>query len=179
MIEKEERKAWIKLSRNEAKRIFAYYFCLIMIALPYTGILIAKLSEEKTDEIGLTELVQVAFATGLLSSTCYYIRKLYKACIQKVVNVEGTDTIESLGAKVYFYFRPLMGAILAAFVALGIYGGFFVFQSSPSIDADRVWVFVALISFMVGFSNGKLVDELDKNAGKFAQMISMNREKKE
>ena len=63
------------------------------------------------------------------------------------------------------------------FVALGIYGGFFVFQSSPSLDADRVWVFIALISFMVGLSNGKIFDELDKNAGKFAQMISMNKEK--
>ena len=177
MIENEEKKAWIKLSRNEAKHIFAYYCCLIMIALPYTGMLIAELSKEKTEEIGLMELVLVAFATGLLSSTCYYIRKLYKACIQKVVNVEGTNTIESLGAKVYFYFRPLMGAILAGFVALGIYGGFFVFQSSPSLDADRVWVFIALISFMVGLSNGKIFDELDKNAGKFAQMLSMNKEK--
>lgn len=179
MVEVKKERAWMKLSAKEVKGIFVYYCLLMIISLPYTWRIITEFSKMNADEIGLTELVKVAFSTGFLSSTCYYIRKLYKACIQKIVSEDGDNRIESIGLKVYFYFRPLMGAILAAFVALGIYSGFFVFQSSPSMDAERVWIFIALISFVVGFSNGKLIDELDKNASKFAKIIAMNKGKDE
>lgn len=179
MVETKKEQAWMKLTKKEVKLIFGYYGLLMIIVVPYIWKLIDELSKMNTEEIGLIELVKVAFSTGFLSSTCYYIRKLYKACINKIVIADGTNEIESIGVKVYFYFRPLMGAILAAFVALGIYSGFFVFQSSPAMDAERVWIFIALISFMVGFSNGKLIDELDKNASKFAQIMSMNKGKDE
>lgn len=166
---------WIKLSKKEVKHIFIYYFAIFILSLIIVGVIIYRLINLATDNLGL--LLVFAFVCGLLGSTFYYIRKLYKSCIQLIVDTESaSDTVRALGAKVYFYFRPIMGATLAALIILGIYGGFFFLQDQPTINTEKFYIFTAVVSFVVGFSNGNIIVQLDKSKDKIAKMIKFGKE---
>lgn len=170
-------KKWIQLSRKELKHIFIYYSIIFMLSLIGFGVLLAFFIDVKDDSIGM--ILLLSFVCGLLGSTFYYIRKLYKSCIQLLVDTENNvDSIMALGTKVYFYFRPIMGATLAAFIVLGIYCGFFFLQDHPTINTEKFYYFTALIAFIVGFSNGNIIDQMDRNKDKITQFLKLGKEEK-
>lgn len=172
---------WIKMSKKEVKAIFIYYAVIFIAALIVMVWLIRDFSleismlENKNNDIGVMNIIYLAFFSGLLGSVFYYIRKLYKSCIQLLVNYESSNeaSIQSLGAKVYFYFRPIMGATLSTLAVLGIYGGFFVLIDQPAINSEKFYLFVVIIAFLIGFSNGKVIVKLDNSTDKIAEMINM------
>lgn len=171
---------WITLTSSEVKHIFAYYIVIFLISLIAMIAFIRHFTLVDSSEIGMINTVLFSFSCGLLGGTFYYIRKLYKSCIQLLFSTEAqvTTNIKSLGVKVYFYFRPIMGAVLSILVILGVYGGFFVLLEQPAINSDKFYIFVALLSFATGFSNGKLIVKLDNTTDKIAEMISGSEEGK-
>lgn len=168
---------WIVLSRKEVKHIFVYYLILLAVALISTVCFIFYFTATKSADVKLGLICIFAFINGILGSTFYYIRKLYKTCIQQLVieDSKADALITSLGAKAYFYFRPIMGATLALLIILGVYGGFFVLFDQPAINADKFFVFVAIFSFLVGFSNGKIILKIDNSTSRIAEMISVHK----
>ena len=167
---------WINLSRKEIKHIVIYYCSVFIISLIVFGIIIYRFIGIQTDNIGM--LLILSFDCGLLGSTFYYIRKLYKSCIQLLVDTENNiNSVVALGAKVYFYFRPIMGATLALFIILGIYGGFFFLQDQPAINTEKFYIFTALVAFIVGFSNGNIIVQLDRSKDKITEMIKLGKER--
>lgn len=171
---------WIKLSRAEVKHIFIYYIVLFAASLVAMILFIRYFALTEETEIGIICIVLFSLICGILGGTFYYIRKLYKSCIQLLVNVEDktNNCIESLGAKVYFYFRPIMGAVLSVLIIMGIYGGFFVLLDQPSINSDKFYIFVAILAFLIGFSNGKIIVKIDNTTDKFVEMITASEEGK-
>lgn len=165
---------WVDMTKNEIKHIFVYYIVLYIISLLVSGCFIFLLSGQ--NELSLVKLLVFSFLCGLLGSTFYYIRKLYKSCIQLLISpFDEKDNIRSLGVKIYFYFRPIMGATLAAIIVLGIYGGFFFLQDNASINAEKFYIFASVLSFMIGFSNGKIIIQLDESKEKIANMIKIRK----
>lgn len=170
-------KKWIKLTRKEVKHIFIYYCIIFIISLVVFGFIIGSFVNISRDNIGI--LLIFSFTCGLLGSTFYYIRKLYKSCIQLLVDAgNSTNSIDALGAKVYFYFRPIMGATLAVLIVLGIYGGFFFLQDQPAINTEKFYIFTALVAFIVGFSNGNIIIRLDRSKDKIADLIKIGKGEK-
>lgn len=167
---------WINLTRLELKRIFVYYIVLFFIALVTMILFIRRFTLTEVDEVQIFETTLFSFVSGLLGATFYYIRKLYKSCIQSLISTENSSikSTEALGAKIYFYFRPIMGAVLSTLVILGFYGGFFVLLDQPAINSDKFYLFVALLAFGVGFSNGKIIVKMDNSTEKIAEMLSGN-----
>lgn len=80
---------WIKLSIQETKHIFTYYFVMFIMALIGASFIIWQFIDCSKGNIGV--LLINSFAFGLLGSTFYYIRKLYKSCIQCLVDTEDND----------------------------------------------------------------------------------------
>lgn len=165
---------WIHLSKKEIKHIFIYYGVVFMVSLLAFGVIIYHFVSIQTDNIGL--LLIFSFVCGLLGSTFYYIRKLYKSCIQFLVTESNVNEIIAIGAKVYFYFRPIMGATLAVLIILGIYGGFFFLQDQPEINTERFYIFTSLVAFIVGFANGNIIVQLDRNKEKVSELMKFGRE---
>ena len=166
---------WIKLSQNEIIHIFIYYFIMLFISLIVSGVIISCFSSTLENILGI--LLLISFFCGLLGSTFYYIRKLYKSCIQILIDTnKDRDSIVSMGIKVYFFFRPIMGATLAVFVILGIYGGFFFLQDQPVINTEKFFLFSSVVSFFVGFSNGNIVIQLERNKNKIADIVRIGKE---
>ncbi len=166
---------WVDMTKNEIKHIFVYYIVLYIISLLLSVLFIWLLSGQH--ELSLVNLLIFSFLCGLLGSTFYYIRKLYKSCIQLLISpFDEKNYIRSLGVKIYFYFRPIMGATLATLIVLGIYGGFFFLQDNATINAEKFYIFASLLSFMIGFSNGKIIIQLDESKEKISKMIKIKKE---
>lgn len=163
---------WIKLSVSEVKHIFVYYIIIFLLSLAGCICLICYQFPSLVTTVHLNSLAIFSLIFGLLGSTFYYIRKLYKSCIQLLVNaVNDKVSLVSLGTKVYFYIRPIMGATLAFIIILGIYGGFFFLQDQPSISGEKFYIFSAILSFVIGFSNGKIIVKLDHSSDKVAEIL--------
>ena len=168
---------WIKLTAKEVKHIFIYYIILFFISIAVCARMISEAFPPAETENKIIELSLFSLGFGLLGSTFYYIRKLYKSCIQLLIDVEETNSpISSMGAKVYFYLRPIMGAVLANIIILGIYRGFFFLQDKPSINDEKFYIFSAILSFIVSFSSGKIIVKLDSSSDKIADFIKISKE---
>lgn len=168
---------WIDLSSEEVKHIFWYYAGLFLGAIIFCAVNIIVGFTLSETGIVLHRLMEISFSFGLLGSTFYYIRKLYKSCIQLIIKHRQDGKTATLGAKAYFYLRPIMGAVLAFIICLGIYGGFFFLQDQPSLNTGKFYIFSAVISFFVGFSNGKFITRIDNSSDKIAEMIQITKEK--
>lgn len=170
---------WIKLTKKELTILFVYYFILFLISLILSIFMFYKYGATNDDEIKMGVLLLTSGSCGLLGSTFYYIRKLYKSCIQNLIDGQYDPAgIASIGAKVYFYFRPVMGAVLATLLIIGVYSGFFVLQDHPSLIAKKFYVFAGLLSFLFGFSNGKIIVKLDNSTDKIAELLKVSGDKK-
>ena len=173
--ELERKEKWIKLSEKEVKKIFNYYIAMFIVSLVLVYAAVNAIVNQTA--ISLKELLLFSFVFGIFGSTFYYIRKLYKSCIQMIVDTQDRNNlIVTIGVKVYFYFRPVMGAALAMLVILGIYGGFFFLQEQPTFDTKKFYIFSDLLSFLVGFSNGKIINKMDSSKEKIADMIKLGKE---
>ena len=168
---------WIKLSHDEVKHIFVYYVVIFFLSLAFCASFIYSGLPLDGGEIVLHRLMEFSFCFGLLGSTFYYIRKLYKSCIQCLIDSQHDIGFAGMGAKAYFYLRPVMGAVLAFLVIFGIYGGFFFLQDQPSINAGKFYIFSAIFYFLIGFSNGKIIVRLDNSTDKIAEMIQLTKVK--
>lgn len=168
---------WIKLSVSEIRHIFVYYIIIFLFSLAGAIWAVCYKFTSPTTTVNLHYLVSFSLVFGLLGSTFYYIRKLYKSCIQLLVStVDDRVSVASLGAKIYFYMRPIMGAVLSFIIILGIYGGFFFLQNQPSIDGGKFYIFSAILSFIIGFSNGKVIVRLDHSADKISHLFKFTQE---
>ena len=122
------RSNWILFSKKDIQWLFAYYFTLFLLSLVATGI-IFWFYMYITLDIQVSKLIVMCSAPcSLLGASIYYIRKLYKACIQNAISeptADYTSSIRVIGAKVYFYIRPLVSVALALIISFGIYFGIF------------------------------------------------------
>lgn len=159
---------WIYMNAAEIKRLFAYYIITLIISLLWTtGSIVYHYELSENGFSNIIGIFMFAFPSGVLGATIYYIRKLYKSCIQKLVvaNPSGSSSeahIRKIGAKIYFYLRPLISGILAILASIALIAGFFIVNNQPSIDNEKFFLFIALISFYIGFCNGKLILKMER-----------------
>ncbi len=169
---------WIKLSKRFVTGIFIYYGVLLVLSLLFSGYQLSRLTMQSEDTIFLHQILTLSFSCGLLGSTFYYFRKLYKSCIQLLVDYENKENavgIVSIGVKAYFLGRPIMGATISVVAILIVYGGLFFLVDSPQIVQDKFYIFISISSFLFGFSNGSLIVSLDKSKGKIAKNIDFSK----
>ena len=162
---------WINMSADEIKCLFGYYIFVLILSLLWMTFSI--IFHYEISENGFSNIVGIfmfAFPSGVLGASIYYIRKLYKSCIQKLVVDDPEDTstetkIRKIGAKVYFYIRPLISGILAILASVALIAGFFLVNNQPTINNEKFFLFVVLISFYIGFSNGKIIFRMEQQSG--------------
>lgn len=167
---------WIKLSKKFIKGLFIYYGIIFAVSMFFSGQNLSHFTNLSEEIIPLSQIIVQSFLCGLLGSSFYYIRKLYKSCIQLLVDSESEDCeIASIGVKAYFIGRPIMGAVISVVAILIIYSGLFFLVDSPKIIQDKLFIFISIFSFVFGFSNGKLIIKLDKSRDKIAENIDFSK----
>ena len=167
---------WIKLSKGFINGLFIYYGLLFIFSMLFSGIRLSRFSSLSENTIPLSQIIIQSFLCGLLGSSFYYFRKLYKSCIQLLVDPESKDgEIASIGVKAYFVGRPIMGAVISVVAILIVYSGLFFLVDNPMIIQDKFYIFISIFSFLFGFSNGKLIVKLDKSKDKIAENIDFSK----
>lgn len=157
---------WIYLERKELKHIFIYYSIVLFIS--FSWLCISLILNYEIFKSGFSKLIGILmfdFPSGILGATIYYIRKLYKSAIQNLVT-DSSIPLENtyyrkLGAKIYFYSRPIISGILSIIINLGIISGLFFVNTGKGIDNNNFFLVSLIISFFIGYSNGKLILKLD------------------
>lgn len=168
---------WINMNVKEVKHLIAYYIFLLLISLLW--MLFSIVYHYELSENGFPNVIGIlmfAFPSGVLGATIYYIRKLYKSCLQKIVvdNPEDTSSetqLRKIGAKMYFYLRPLISGILAILASIAIIAGFFIVNNQPSINNEKFFLFIVLISFYIGFCNGKIIFKMEQQSGEVIDSV--------
>lgn len=167
---------WIRLTVKEANCLFAFYVFMLILSsgwLFYSLIYHFDLSENGFSII--LGILMFSCSGGLLGSTIYYIRKLYKSCIQNLVtdsksNPDNTEHRKA-GTKMYFYIRPFIGMVLSVIINLGVIGGFYIIGNQPDLNNNRFFLFVLLLSFYIGFCNGKVLVNINKHGNDIIDYI--------
>ena len=175
---------WINFTLEETKHLFMYYIILLVFSLIW--ITFSVLFHYEFSEQGFSNIIGVfmfACPGGLLGAVIYYIRKLYKSCIQNLVVTELIDnekaSFSKLGAKMYFYIRPIISGILAILTDMGIIAGFYFINNQPEINNDKFFLFIILVSFYVGFCNGKIIMNMERRSEDVMSFIFKSKENKD
>lgn len=166
---------WIYMTIKEVKKLYWYYLLLLILSSLFISFSI--LYHFEFSENGFSVfwgIFMFAFPSGLLGATIYYIRKLYKSCIQNLVtpptNDEGT-TYRKIGAKAYFYFRPIISGILSSLINIGLLCGFYLINNYTEVDNKKYFLFIIVLSFYIGFCNGKIIIKIEEQSKDFANII--------
>lgn len=173
---------WINFTSTEIKHLFLYYILLLIFSLSW--ITFSVLYHYELSKDGFSNIIGIfmfACPGGLLGAVIYYIRKLYKSCIQNLIEVEVNDEnahIRKIGAKMYFYIRPIISGILAILVDMGFIAGFYFINNQPEINNDKFFLFIILISFYIGFCNGKIIINMEKRSEDVVNLIFKTKENK-
>ena len=103
-------------------------------------------------------------------AAAYYIRKLYKNCIQAKVLIpskEHSDILKKIGSFVYFSLRPIFALGFSLLVIVGLNAGKITIVGK-AVPLNNGFIFISMfLSFFVGFSSGKLIKALEKKGGKW------------
>lgn len=158
---------WIHFTPKEVKCLFVYYVVLLIIAsLWLTASVYLQYELEKPIFSKYFAIFMFACPGGLLGAVIYYIRKLYKACLHGEVIVPEIPNeeihIKKIGAKIYFYSRPIISGILAIIMDMGILAGFYFITDQRNINDRTFYVFFILVSFYIGFCNGRVILNIEK-----------------
>lgn len=167
---------WISLSERFIKGLFFYYGILFVVSMLFSGVRLTHFTNQTVDSIPISQIIIQSFFCGVLGSSFYYYRKLYKSCIQLLVDPESkSGEIASIGVKAYFIGRPIIGAVISVISTLIIYSGLFFLVNKPQIIQDKFYIFISIFSFLFGFSNGKLIVKLDRSRGKIANSVDFSK----
>jgi hypothetical protein len=169
---------WIMLSAQFIRGLFIYYSILFLASMIVAGFRLSyfmSLSDNSDNTISFSQIIIQSFICGILGSSIYYYRKLYKSCIQKLVTSESNSTIASLGVKAYFVGRPVIGAVISVIAILIVYGGLFFLVDDPKIALDKFYIFISILSFLFGFSNGSLIVKLEKSKDRIAESVDFSK----
>lgn len=170
---------WINFTPKEIKHLFFYYIVLLLFSLLW--ITFSVLYHYEFSKQGFSNIIGIfmfACPGGLLGAVIYYIRKLYKSCIQNLIEVKSDDDafIRKIGAKMYFYIRPIISGVFAILVDMGFIAGFYIINSQLEINNDKFFLFIILISFYVGFCNGKIIINMEKRSDDMARFVLKGKE---
>jgi len=154
---------WFKL--NKGNRIFIYtYLAMLLLAstilagsiIYYKEEIIESIKIEKTSILG-----SLIFA--MLGSSIFYIRKLYKACINLdiVEPSNNEDKIRQIGIVFYFILRPIFSIGLGLLLFLSFKIGVSAMVKTPELNDGFVYSCM-FFSFFMGYSSGDVIDKLEK-----------------
>lgn len=152
-------KAWYKLSVKSIKRLTCYYVFLLL-----TGLIISVLTllYDILFDCKIHLLVATMFGgigTSLFGSSMFYLRKLYKSCINLEFNepISNEDQIRQTGIKAYYYLRPIFSIVFSLLVQITqIINVNIVTVSDTTLSIGYLYM-TMFLSFFAGFASGDLI----------------------
>lgn len=108
-----------------------------------------------------------SLGSTLVGSSIFYIRKVYKLCIEKQFSEPtacNNDKLQSLGTIIYFVFRPFFAIAFSILVVIGLEAGMFSLSSQKPQLGDSFPNICIFVNFFIGFSSGQFLKSLEKKS---------------
>jgi len=156
-----EKQTWFKMTKNVALLIFLYYVFLIGI-FAFLFIRSIFIFPPENENVLFRNTILSSIYISILGASVFYIRKLYKACINAdLANPETyQDKIRQLGVSFYFFLRPIFASIFSIVILFALKSGAGIMTASKSLTTDFFYVAI-LICFFVGYSAGDFIDRFE------------------
>ena len=149
------------LSKKMVVVIYIYYLIIII-----AGIIISiKIMESVTTETPKLELIKNTFivslsVSGMLSSV-RYVKSLYKACIMERIEASN-NTLKCMGNFAYFIFRPIFSFVFSIIMIFAMLSGLFFISGNLDYILNEKFLYMCVVmSSIIGFSIGKLLDKFE------------------
>lgn len=160
------KKDWFKLSSKNIYFLFAYNLILLIIGITLSILVLLQASLLNGLSISFRAILG-GIGFSLVGSTIFYLRKLYKTCINaeigKPENEE--DNNRRIGVMFYFLLRPIFSMSFAILVILflKISVNIVTFEESR-LNVGFIYL-SSFLSFFSGFSSGIFLSQLDDKGG--------------
>lgn len=158
-----QKNEWFKL--NKAGRIFLYWYLAILLSSSLiSASLIVFYFEVLLEGFGIDKIsILACLIFPLFGSSIFYIRKLYKACINLdlVEPKSNEDSIRQSGIIFYFVLRPIFSIGFGLLLYLSMKIGLNTLIISPNLNEGFIYVCM-FFSFFIGYSSGDVIDKFEK-----------------
>ena len=154
---------WFKLNKKSRVFLFIFLSTLLILSIISAGIIVF-LKNEIIVMLGIEKVsILGCIVFPLLGSSIFYIRKLYKACINLDVVEPNSpeDNIRQSGIIFYFVLRPVFSVALGLILFLSFKIGVSAMVKSPDLNDGFVYSCM-FFSFFIGYSSGDVIDKLEK-----------------
>jgi hypothetical protein len=163
---------WVKLSERTIIKLFVYYITLLLLSIGMF-LLIVYFEYIYKHSINKTILaIWGSMSMSLCGSSIYYIRKLYKLCIQDKIGAPNVENrLQVVGILIYFVIRPVFAIMFGVLVVLGTNVGI-LSMTNDKINLNNGFIdFCMFISFIIGFSSGKVINNLENSSDKIIKKL--------
>jgi hypothetical protein len=165
------------LSKRIIISIFIYYFILFIIG-NFLSILVLVPNQIIDNTNHLINALTGSIGMSLIGSTIFYIRKLYKSCINGNLTSEISEDnfLIRLGTMVYYTARPLFSVGFSVLIIIGLLSGILTISTSTEKNEINVgFVYLTMfLSFFSGFSSGRFVKILEKKGDAVFEKLNFN-----
>ena len=163
-------KDWFILSRQKIKFLLGYYIILFIIGLILT--LFALLQESIQMPFTMTiSLISVigGFGTALIGSSTFYLRKIYKASINKEMSspTNEDERVRELGIFAYYFLRPLFAIGFSILIHIALKSSVHLITVKET-RLDEGFIYLTLfLSFFAGFAAGDLITYIEEKSAEW------------
>jgi len=165
------------ISYNSVIIIAIYYFCAFILGFSLTlKTLLFDFSQMSTNNISNILFLTILGSIGMscIGSSTYYLRKIYKYCINSTLNSSDINlmNLKCLGAMFYFISRPIFSIGFSLLIIVGLLSGFMI-SSSNKISLTQGFIYINMfLSFFSGFSAGSMITSLEKKGNLLIKKIT-------
>lgn len=136
--------------------IFIYYSFLFLTSLVLLIYYFSSSNQQETDVYLYSSLA------GLLGSSIYYIRKLYKDCFMDNKVLHEDNKLKKIATVIYFLSRPFFAVAFSIMIIIGIKAGFIIISTSENAIKMENFIYVSVfLSFIGGFRVGNVINKFE------------------
>lgn len=157
-------KEWLILSRQKIKWLIGYYIILFFFGIGLTifSLLYENITLPFVMSISLISIIG-GFGTALIGSSIFYLRKLYKACINKEMSspTNEDEKLRELGVCAYYYLRPLFAIGFSILIHVALKSSVHIITVKET-RLDEGFIYLTMfLSFFAGFAAGDLITYIE------------------
>ena len=165
-------KDWFKLSKQKIKELLIFYIIVLVIGLIISIAAIVYESIEPNFLLPISTISIIgSIGTSLCGSAIFYLRKLYRSCINLDIEepVSDKDKIREIGVWAYLFLRPFFAVVFSILIIIALKGGVLIITVTEVRLNEGFIYLTMLLSFFAGFSSGDLIDYFEDKGKDFAE----------
>lgn len=167
-------KDWFKLSKKNINLLIGYYVTLLIIGLSSTIIILLYNSINFSFEPTISFLsIAGGIGTSLFGCTIFYLRKLYKSCINSEMKAPTSDEdlVREIGVRAYFFLRPVFAIAFSILIYIALQANIHIVAVKETTLSDGFIYMTMFLSFFAGFASGDLINYFESKSAEIVTRI--------